>query len=218
MESPCRSAGNHPLGVQVDGALPYWRIALTHQYGPHSFEIGTFGLSGDTFVGAVRGGPSDHFLDAAVDAQYQYIQGKHSFSVQTSWIHENQDRSGSFASQAAANTSDSLDTFRINGNYYYRTTKCGTIGGSAGFFSTTGSTDPVLYAPGEFTGSLNGSPNSNGVILELDYMPPWKCLFTKFSVQYVIYNQFNGATSNYDGFGHNASDNNTLYLLAWLAF
>ncbi len=211
-------AGNHPLGVQVDGALPYWRIALTHQYGPHSFEIGTFGLSADTFVGAVRGAPTDHFWDAAIDAQYQYIHDKHSFSVQTSWIHEYQDRSGSFASQAAANTSDSLDTYRINGNYYYRTTKCGTIGGSAGFFSTTGSTDPVLYAPGAYTGSRNGSPNSNGVILELDYLPPWKYLFTKFSVQYVIYNQFNGATSNYDGFGHNASDNNTLYLLAWFAF
>ncbi len=211
-------AGNHPLGVEVDGALPYWRIALTHQYGPHSFEIGTFGLSADTFVGAVRGGPTDHFLDAAVDAQYQYIRDKHSFSVQTSWIHEDQDRSGSFASKAATNTSDSLDTYRINANYYYRTSKCGNIGGSAAFFSTTGSTDPVLYAPGAFTGSRNGSPNSNGVILELDYLPPWKYLFTKFSVQYVIYNQFNGASSNYDGFGHNPSDNNTLYLLAWLAF
>jgi hypothetical protein len=211
-------AGNHPLGVQVDGALPYWRIALTHQYGAHSFEIGTFGLSGDTFVGAVRGAPTDHFWDAALDAQYQYIHDKHSFSVQTSWIHEYQDRSGSFASQAAANTSDSLNTYRINGNYYYRTTKCGTIGGSVGFFSTTGSTDSLLYAPGESTGSRTGSPNSNGVILELDYLPPWKYLFTKFSLQYVIYNQFNGATSNYDGFGHNASDNNTLYLLAWLAF
>ena len=118
-------AGNHPLGVEVDGALPYWRIALTHQYGPHSFEIGTFGLSADTFVGAVRGGPTDHFLDAAVDAQYQYIRDKHSFSVQTSWIHEDQDRSGSFASKAATNTSDSLDTYRINANYYYRTSKCG---------------------------------------------------------------------------------------------
>ena len=61
------------------------------------------------------------------------------------------------------------------------------------------------------SGSLNGSPNSNGVILELDYMPPWKYLYTKFTLQYVIYNEFNGAGTNYDGFGRNASDNNTLY-------
>ena len=76
-------AGNQPLGVQVDGALPYWRIALTHQYGAHFFEIGALRVGGRHFVGAVRGGPTDHFPDVAVDAQYQYIQDKHSFSVQT---------------------------------------------------------------------------------------------------------------------------------------
>ena len=211
-------SGNHPLGVQVDGALPYWRIALTRQYGDHSFEIGTFGLSGDTFVGAVRGAPTDHFTDLAADAQYQYRLDKHSFSVQTSWIHEDQGRSGSFASGAAANTSDSLDTFKINGNYYYRTDKCGTIGGSVGFFSTTGTNDRELYAPAPVEGSLSGSPDSNGVILELDYFAPWKYAYTKFSLQYIIYNQFNGAGTNYDGFGHNASDNNTLYFLMWTAF
>ena len=31
-------------------------------------------------------------------------------------------------------------------------------------------------------------------------------------------NKFNGASSNYDGNGRNAKDNDTLYLLAWLAF
>ena len=206
--------GNHPLSPYVDGAVPYWRIALTHQFGPHSFEIGTYGLSSNIFVSDINS-PTDHFWDVALDGQYQYIQNKHSLSLQTTWIHENQDRSGSFATGASTNQSDSLDTYRINGNYYYRTTQCGTIGGSVGFFSTTGTSDLGLYAP---AGSLNGSPSSNGVILEFDYMPPWKYLYTKLSVQYVIYNQFNGATSNYDGFGHNASDNNTLYLLAWLAF
>jgi hypothetical protein len=29
---------------------------------------------------------------------------------------------------------------------------------------------------------------------------------------------FNGGTKNFDGFGHDASDNNTLFLYAWLAF
>jgi len=37
-------------------------------------------------------------------------------------------------------------------------------------------------------------------------------------LQYVVYFQFNGAHSNYDGFGRNASENNTLYLLSWFAF
>jgi hypothetical protein len=209
--------GNHPISPVVDGAVPYWRIALTHQYGSHSFEIGTYGLSSDVFISGV-GGPTDHFWDYALDAQYQYIHDQQIFSLQWTWIHEDQGRSGSFATGAAANTSDTLDTFRINGNYYYRTVKCGTIGGTAAFFSTTGTNDPLLYAPAPVTGSQNGSPNSNGVILELDYMPPTKYVYTRLSLQYVIYNQFNGASTNYDGFGRNASDNNTLYLLAWLAF
>jgi hypothetical protein len=33
-----------------------------------------------------------------------------------------------------------------------------------------------------------------------------------------VYTKFNGARNNYDGSGRNASDNNTLYLLAWLVF
>jgi hypothetical protein len=209
-------AGNHPFSVYVDGAIPYWRVALTHQYNSHSFSIGTYGLSADIFAGD-KSSPTDHFSDIALDAQYQYISGKHAFSVQTTWIHEDQNRSGSFAQEAAANQSDSLDTYRINGNYSYRSER-GTIGGSVGFFSTTGDIDSLLYASDPVSGSLNGSPNSNGIILELDYVPPWAYLYTKFSLQYVIYNQFNGASSNYDGFGRNASDNNTLYFMIWCAF
>jgi hypothetical protein len=34
----------------------------------------------------------------------------------------------------------------------------------------------------------------------------------------VAYQKFNGGTSNYDGSGRSASDNNTVYLLAWLMF
>ncbi len=40
----------------------------------------------------------------------------------------------------------------------------------------------------------------------------------KIVVQYTIYNNFNGAGTNYDGFGRSASGNNTLYLLTWLMF
>jgi len=36
-----------------------------------------------------------------------------------------------------------------------------------------------------------------------------------FLAQYTMYSTFNGASSNYDGYGRSASDNNTLYLLVW---
>jgi len=37
-------------------------------------------------------------------------------------------------------------------------------------------------------------------------------------VQYTGYLRFNGGTSNYDGFGRSASQNNSLFLFSWMAF
>jgi hypothetical protein len=208
---------NNTIDTIVDGAMPYWRAAFNYQYDVHSFTIGTYGLSGNVFAGPFNNMPTDHFTDVAIDGQYQYIQDRHTASLQATWIHEDQDRSGSFSLGNAANQSDSLKTFRITGNYYYRT-QLGTPGGSVGFFSTTGDSDSLLYSPNSISGSSTGSPDSNGVILQLDYLAPWQYANTKVSLQYYIYNKFNGSTTDYDGSGRNASDNNTLYLLVWLAF
>jgi hypothetical protein len=70
--------------------------------------------------------------------------------------------------------------------------------------------DPLVYPD-----SRTGKPNSNGAILELNYVP-W--LNTKLAAQYVVYNEFDGASSNYDGTGRNAGDNDTLYISFWYAF
>jgi hypothetical protein len=215
-----RKGITEPLGAGtvtdtvVDGAMPYWRLALQHQMGNHSFELGTYGLFANVFPSGLISGPTDSFTDIAFDAQYQYIRGKHIFSAATTFIHEKQNWDASFPLGITANESDNLNTFKINLNYYYRA-DIGTLGGTAGFFSTFGGNDMGLYAPDPVDGSRTGSPDSNGFILEADYVLLEKY---KFSLQYMIYNKFNGAGSNYDGFGRNASDNNTLYLLAWLMF
>jgi hypothetical protein len=69
------------------------------------------------------------------------------------------------------------------------------------------------------------SPNSNGWIGELDYIPfsyggpsSWPWLNMKLGVQYIYYTKFDGASTNFDGAGRNAHNNNTLFLFAWLAF
>ncbi|MDE1924505.1 MAG: cytochrome C, partial [Gammaproteobacteria bacterium] len=87
--------------------------------------------------------------------------------------------------------------------------------GALGFFNKTGTVDAGLYAQAAVNGSLNNSPNSRGEVVELNYLP-W--LNTKMQLQYVHYDRFNGGSTNYDGAGRNASDNDTLYLLAWLNF
>ena len=206
-----------PLGagtttsVVVDDAAPYWRLALQYQRERNSFFLGTYGMVANIFPGGATNGPTDKFTDIAFDAQYQYIGTKHLFSVAATWIHEKQDWDASFPLGLSANQSDNLNTFRINANYYYRSS-WGTLGGTVSYFSTTGDTDTGLYVPGPVTGSLTGNPDSRGFILEADYLLREKY---KLALQYTIYDKFNGAATNYDGSGRNASDNNTFYLLLW---
>jgi len=207
------SAGT-PIDMYVTGVAPYWRLFIYQQKGKHSLAFGHYGMVTHIFPEGETRGDTDRFTDLALDFQYQYISKKHIFSVQGTWIHEIQDWFASHRLGATANSKNTLDTFRVNFNYYHRF-RYGMLAGTFAYFSTTGTTDPVLYGPDPVEGSRTGSPNSDGVILQASYLP-WDR--TKFTVQYVIYNRFNGASSNYDGSGRSASDNNTLYVLAWIAF
>ncbi len=203
----------------IQGVAPYWRFAYERRWGQNSWSAGTFGthvVLRPGFNGAINfpvtSGPEDFFTDAALDTQYQFIGDRDIVTVAALWIHENAERDGSVFTGLASTRDSVLNTVRATASYLYDR----TIGGSLQFFSTSGDSDPLLYGSGTaVTGSLSGSPNSNGEVLEVDYLP-W--LNTKLSVQYVIYNKFNGASSNYDGFGRNASDNDTLFLNFWYAF
>jgi hypothetical protein len=101
--------------------------------------------------------------------------------------------------------------FRFNTSYYPKI----WLGVTLGYFQTTGTTDPVRYAPDPVDGSANGDPKTNGVIAEVDFNP-WQN--TRLAVQYTAYDKFNGGKDGYDGFGRSASGNNTLYLLTWVVF
>ncbi len=198
----------------VDGVVPYWRLALQKLWKKQSFSLGTYGLVADVFPEGSTGGPTDRFTDTAFDAQYQYIGEQHIFTIQSTWIHERQDWNAGFPAGSTANSSDHLDTFRVNANYYYRA-EAGTVGGTVSRFVTRGSSDPVLYAPASISGSNTGSPDSSGFVFEVDYLPLEN---VKASLQYVVYDKFNGGRSNYDGSGRDASDNNTIYLVLWLMY
>ena len=180
----------------------------------HSFEIGTYGLKADVYPAGTDSGPTDSFTDYAFDAQYQLISSSHHLSIQSTWIHEKQNWDASYFQNAVSNSSDTLKTFKIKASYFYKS-KYGPIGGYVSYFSTTGDTDPLLYSPGRVNGSRTGSPESKGFILEGDWVFREKY---KVAVQYTIYEKFNGADNNYDGFGRNASDNNTFYLAITLMF
>ena len=199
----------------LDGAAPYWRLALQHvsEGGTHSVMIGTYGIDASKFPDSLDPtGPTDRFLDTALDAQYQYITDLHRFSAQATWIREKQTLDASFPSGAASNPDDTLKTFRGKLTYYYDR----QYGATVAYFRTTGTADDALYNSGEpVTGSATGSPNTSGYIFEVDWLPKRDI---RLAAQYTAYQRFNGSRSDYDGFGRSAKDNNTFYLIGWLMF
>lgn len=213
-----KAMGVAPEGeTQVPGLAPYWRLAYTKSAGNKSFEVGAFGLIADTYPGRDKTAGKDHYADWGVDSEFQTSFGKHDITALLSCIYEKQDTNASMRLGGATNGSDHLLSLKGNVNYLYDK----TIGGGAGYFHTDGSHDSLLHSD-----SAAGSPMNDGFVLQLNYLPfnknsgPafWPKSNVKFSAQYVIYNKFNGARHNYDGSGANASDNNTLYLEAWIAF
>ena len=202
----------------MDGLAPYWRLAYEHNWDRHSIEAGVYGADFKLFPGGgvpLRG-PVNRFKDVAEDVQYQFVGEEHLVTIAGTRIHESMTLDASFAALASANPANDLTTTRLWATYYYRR----KIGGTLGYFSTTGSTDAGLYpvtaagAPGVVS-SANGSPDTRGWIAEVNYLP-W--LNVKLSAQYTWYSKFNGAGTNYDGVGRNAADNNALYLLLWFAY
>ena len=207
-------ASGTPPSTTIKGALPYWRLALNHDWSNQSLEIGTFGLYADVEPTGFDHTSPDHYTDVAADAQYQFM-GQHNFiSGKFTYIHEGQDWAASAPLAITGNTSDHTDNIKLNGTYGYKGLPFGDVSGTLGWFYTSGSRDNVLYAPAQFTGSASGKPDSNGFILEADYFPKQNI---RLAAQYTIYNKFNGASDNYDGFGTDASHNNTLYLYAQFA-
>jgi hypothetical protein len=205
----------------ISGVAPYGRLAYERQWQRHDLEVGVYGATfkllpggGTASAPASLSGPVNEFRDLAEDFQYQFAGESHLFTLSGTHIHESMRLNASVLNASAANASDSLNTTRLTATYYYRR----KIGASFQYFSTTGTTDASLYAPGAAPGvvtSANGRPDTGGWISEINYLP-W--LNTKLTLQHTHYDRFNGGTSNYDGFGRNASANDSTYLLFWIAF
>ena len=206
---------------------PYLRAAYEWNWNSQSAYVGAIFLHSNFNPAIARyssDGSQGHnsYTDTAVDAGYQYLgDGTNVFSVLGIVTHEDQSLSGSTNAGGSSQAANNLNQLRLNASYYYQQ----TYGGTVGWQKSWGTANPLLYAPGTLSGSANGKPNNNAFTFEADWVPfgkaesfagPWANL--KLGAQYTVYTQFNGAAKNYDGNGRNASDNNTLYVFAWLIF
>lgn len=195
----------------IKGAAPYWRLAIQHQWGSQYLEVGTYGIASSVYpMGVV--GKTDKYSDIGFDAQFESTNDNGgSWVFHGAYISEKQNLDATYAAGGSANASNNLNSLKLDLTYNFPA----WVSLTAGYFSVGGSVDAGLYAPEDITGSLTGDPSSSGEILQVAFLP-W--MNTQFAVQYTLYSKFNGNSSNYDGSGRNASDNNTLYVMGWLVF
>jgi hypothetical protein len=201
------------FGNNIRGVAPYWRAAYQTSSDNNYLEIGTYGMHVKSTPNAVTG-LMDSYTDWAMDFEYDRTLPQFKsdvVSVRGTYIRENSTLLATFAAEGAAQTGHHLNTAQANVEYHFGT----RFSGTAGFFNITGTSDPLLFPQASVSGSANGSPQSNGYTLNASW---WPAQNVDLAVQYTGYWRFNGAQTNYDGAGRNASSNNTVFLLARFVF
>ena len=197
--------------MTLAGYAPYWRLALQEQWETDYLEIGTFGIASKFYPLGIGGSSTDKYTDIGFDAQYEKNFDSGTLIAHSSYVTEKQNLDATFAMGGSQFPSLNLNSFKIDASYNLPLGVAFTLG----YFATNGDKDAIVYSADPVDGYKTASPNSNGVIAQVTYLP-W--LNTQFSVQYVAYSKFNGAATNYDGSGRNAADNNTLYVAGWVVF
>ena len=191
------------------GVMPYGRLAVMQDWQNHHVEVGAYGLAADIFPGGVQQfGLADHFADVALDGTYQFIVDPSKvtsdmLSAHATFIHE-QGRLEASQALAGSLLNHSLDTFRFDVSYSFAATVTPTFQ----YFRTTGTADANYWA------TPTGSPNSEGMIFEVAYVPfgkpdsPYPGFNARLAVQYVDYLRFDGSRDN-------AAHNNNIFVSLW---
>jgi hypothetical protein len=217
--------GTDPFGAPglLGNVSPYWRVAFEPHWGRNTLMIGTFGMYSEvhpwqniapigwsTAVDTL----ADKFTDIGFDSQYQYQGDNFWVTLRGSYIREYQRLDSSFASTAAFNQSNLLNSAKLQASLALGSDNRLVLTGQ--YFSVWGTPDAGLYAASN--GFANNVPNSNGFMTEIAYIPygasksfGWPWFNARIGLQYIYYNKFNGTNVA-------AQDNNTLFLHAWLAF
>ena len=104
-----------------------------------------------------------------------------------------------------------FNTTQANVEYHFGN----RVSALVGVFNIDGTPDPLLFPTADVSGSLNNDPRSNGYMANVAWWPVQNIGLT---LQYTGYTRFNGAKTNYDGAGRDASANNTVYLNARFVF
>jgi len=206
---------NSPL-TYSQGISPYMRVAYTKEWNEQNFMIGLMAMNTNIYPfdgsNLPQYGVVTHYQDKGIDSQYQYLLDPHTVTAQLRYITEKiNDDTGTNAN------SNRLNSFFAKITYVFRN----EYGADVAYRSVNGSSDIGAYQnyattqASSYSTSLSNSPNSKLWTPEVFWLPMQNL---RLGLQYNMFTQYLGATSNYDGNNRNASDNNFAYLYAWLAF
>jgi hypothetical protein len=176
---------------------PYWRLAYTHEWGPNNIMVGTSGMIAHVFDGSTK--PSDHnayqrIQNVGVDTQYQYLLDPHTVTAQLAYMQLKVDDS---TNGGGGSSIAKPDVLRGKVSYVYQA----RYGGALAFFDQSDSKD--------------STQDTRGLTYEVFWTP---VQYVRVGAQYTAYDKFAGASRNYDGYGRNASDNDTLFMYVWAAY
>ncbi|MFN3397013.1 MAG: cytochrome C [Sulfurimicrobium sp.] len=156
---------------------PYWRLALTHEWGAHNIMVGTSGniayLYDDPTITSDPNSVSK-ITSTGLDAQYQYILDPHTITAQLAYMRQKTNYSANtvagnvglgspFGFVAAdgslladPNSSDTINTFRAKLSYIFQA----KYGGSLAYFNLTGTTNTANQTSGydPATGLITSDP------------------------------------------------------------
>jgi hypothetical protein len=195
---------------QLVGFAPYGRVAVEKTWGNWDLETGAFGMYARTNPGWDGSFGTDNYADLGFDAQLEYIGDVNRFMLKVSDIQEWQDLNSSFAQGNSTNLHNRLNVFNASATWVYHDKYALT----GGYFNTTGTRDALLYG----SNSAASSPAGSGLIADLSWTPfmdggpkAFPTSNVRFGLQYTHYLTMYGGVTNFDGAGHNASGNDTLY-------
>ncbi len=82
-------------------------------------------------------------------------------------LSEKQTLTASYNAGDSQNPSNTLNSFKVDGSVFFTT----GINFTLGYFNLSGTSDARLYGPAEMQGSAVHSPDSNGIIGQIGYLP-----------------------------------------------
>lgn len=207
----------HPK-IFVEGYNPYIRLAYTQDWGNNSLMVGLTSFKVNNYQNDSNSHQPQYALgtvkhtDTGLDAQYQYLAEPYTATAQVRWIHERISDPNNLA--LLDQTSASLNSFRAKASLIYQA----RFGASLSFFNVSGTSDSSYNNTGQSStavASAANAPNTRGWTPEVFWLPEENI---RVGLQYTAFTKFLGASTNYDGAGRNASDNNTVYLYGWYTY